>query len=318
MLMKRLICLCLSIVLLLSVAACGGKSNGGSVDENLGDTSENTSTTNQNEPLGQPEDDQMGEEIAPADPDEGSGTPDVEENQPEEMPDNGTGEEPAVITISHTDVTFKAVGSSFKLIPQGVIGEYTVTYISEDAAVATVTSDGTVTAVAPGTTTVNMQVKQDGVLYDANCIIRCNWVEAAEGEEESMRSADLAAFFSGFMEGLGENAPFMMAVEGEILDVYYPGLGEYSASQSVIQMAGMSAVPFEFALIELENAADVEAVKAILQSRVDAQASGGAWYPETIAAWEKAEIIVTGSYVAMIVAGDQQAEAVAAYKALFD
>ena len=79
----------------------------------------------------------------------------------------------------------------------------------------------------------------------------------------------------------------------------------------------MSAVPFEFALLELENSGDVDAVKAILKARVDAQASGGAWYPETIEAWEKAEIVVNGNYVAMIVAGDQQSNAVSAFHALF-
>ena len=82
-------------------------------------------------------------------------------------------------------------------------------------------------------------------------------------------------------------------------------------------MAAIGAVAFEFALVECENAADVETVKGIFEARVDAQVNGGAFYPETTAAWEKAEVIVNGNVVALIVAGEQQADAVAAFNALF-
>lgn len=318
--MKKLISLSLVLVLVLSLAACGGKNNAG--PENTGENiAGNAVADNQNEPVQQPENDPPVEENTPVDPGENTEEPEGETEQPGEQPNDEAKEEPAVITISHTDVTFKAAGNSFKLRPKGVSGDYTVTYTSTDVTVATVAEDGTVTAVAPGTTTVNMQVKQGDILYDANCIIRCNWKETSAEEDETDKTAqsvELAAFFTGFMEGLGENAPFMVALEGEILDAFYPGLSAFALKQSVLQMAGMSAVPYEFALVELENAGDAEAIRAILQSRVDAQVSGGAWYDETIAAWEKAEIIVTGNFVAMIVAGDQQAEAVAAYKALFN
>lgn len=128
---------------------------------------------------------------------------------------------------------------------------------------------------------------------------------------------DLQLFYDEYMAGLGENAPMMMPMDPETLEAFYPGMGAIATKQSVISTAAIGAVAFEFALVEVENAADVETVKAIFQARVDAQAGGGAWYPETVAAWESAEIIVNGNVVAMIVAGAQQADAVAAFNALF-
>ena len=120
------------------------------------------------------------------------------------------------------------------------------------------------------------------------------------------------------MASLGEeNAPFMMPGDPDMLAAFYTGLSDIATKQCVVQMATMSAVAFEFALVECENAEDVEAVKAILEARKTAQVDGGAWYPETIAAWEKAEIVVNGNCVALIVAGEQTADAVAAFNALF-
>ena len=55
----------------------------------------------------------------------------------------------------------------------------------------------------------------------------------------------------------------------------------------------------------------------ILQARVDAQVSGGAFYPETTAAWEKAQVITRGNVVALICAGEAQDQAVEAFNALF-
>ena len=59
------------------------------------------------------------------------------------------------------------------------------------------------------------------------------------------------------------------------------------------------------------------AVGAILQSRVDSQAGGGAFYPETTAAWEEAQVVVKGTVAALIVAQGDQARAVEAFNALF-
>ena len=108
-----------------------------------------------------------------------------------------------------------------------------------------------------------------------------------------------------------------MPADAELLDVYYPGLTGIATKQCVVRLAAIGAVPVELALIECENSADVEAVKAILEARKAYQVDGGAWYPETCENWQKAEIVVNGNFVALILAGEQTADAVAAFNALF-
>ena len=315
--MKKLINLTLAFLLALSLVACGASN--GVADDNVGEPIENETanmTEDSQESSAQPETQPDSDENTPA---EDIDVPAAEKGQTEEQPEEQPVDEESkvVISASHTDVTFKAAGSSFRLEPRGINGEYTAAFLSANESIAAVVSDGTVTAVAPGTTAVTMQIEQNGVLYSFDCIVRCSWDETPVSDDQS-NDIDLSAFFVSFMEGLGENAPFMMAAEGDVLDAFYPGLAGYSAKQFVVQMAAMSAVPFEFALIELENSGDVDAIKAILEARKAYQVDGGAWYPETIASWEKAEIIVIGNIVALIAAGDQQADAVAAYMALFD
>ena len=147
-----------------------------------------------------------------------------------------------------------------------------------------------------------------------------NDVNTNEGENNTQEfvAPDLNQYFESFMLSLGEdNAPFMMPADPDTLEAFYPGLNNIATKQSVVQLAAMSAVAFEFALIECENEADVEAVKAILEARKAYQVEGGAWYPETVAAWENAEIIVQGNVVALILAGEQTADAVAAFNGMF-
>ncbi len=137
-------------------------------------------------------------------------------------------------------------------------------------------------------------------------------------QTEDVAAPDLTKYYEDFMATLGEeNTPMMMPADPDTLAAFYAGLSDIATTQCVVQLAAMSAVAFEFALIECENEADVEAVKAILEARKAYQVDGGAWYPETVAAWEGAEIVVQGNVVALILAGEQTADAVAAFNALF-
>ena len=76
------------------------------------------------------------------------------------------------------------------------------------------------------------------------------------------------------------------------------------------------------ALVEVENAEDVETVEGIFQARIDYQVGdennpGGAWYPETIRGWEEnSRIVSNGNYVMMAV-GDGAKDAVESFNALF-
>lgn len=138
------------------------------------------------------------------------------------------------------------------------------------------------------------------------------------GGGNQAEAPDLTKYYEDFMASLGaDNAPAMSELTDETIEGLYPGLNAIETRQKLMQTAMISAVAYEFALVEVANAEDVAKVQEILQARKDAQVDGGAWYPETIASWEKGEIIVNGNVVALIVAGEQQADAVAAFNALF-
>lgn len=140
-----------------------------------------------------------------------------------------------------------------------------------------------------------------------------------ETDAQTKEAPDLASFYQDFMASLGENAPAMVdANEDEsYVENFFPGLSAYELKQSVLQMAMISAVAYEFDLVECANESDVEAVKAVFQARIDNQVNGGAFYPATTEAWEKADLLVNGTVVGLIVAGEEQAGAVEAFNALF-
>lgn len=103
----------------------------------------------------------------------------------------------------------------------------------------------------------------------------------------------------------------------EMLEGFYPGLTAIETKQCLVMMPMMSAVAYEVVLIELADAANMEAVKTILQARITAQAEGGAWYPETIESWKNnSHIVENGPYVMMIVSSDAQSY-IDAFNALF-
>ncbi len=135
---------------------------------------------------------------------------------------------------------------------------------------------------------------------------------------QSKAAPDLNQYYEDFMASLGtDNAPAMMDVDTDLVGQVYPGLETYGTKQSVLKTAAITAVPFEFAMVELEDAAHAQAVADIFQARIDAQIEGGAFYPMTVEGWQKAEVITNGAVVALICAGEQQADAVSAFNALF-
>lgn len=143
----------------------------------------------------------------------------------------------------------------------------------------------------------------------------------AEEQPESSTRVDLAAFASD-LAATQTNWPGMMALEGEILDTYYPGLSDLSPKQCVVQMAMISASAVEIALVEVSNSADVDTVKGIFQSRIDYQlgdgeSPGGLLYPASVELWQNnARIVSNGNYVMLVVF--ENADGVAdAFNALF-
>ena len=142
----------------------------------------------------------------------------------------------------------------------------------------------------------------------------------AEKPAES-KSVDLAAFFETFASG--ENRPAMMQADGEVLDAFYPGLSAIKTKQCGVYTAMISAAVGELALVEVENAADVQAVKDIFQARINYQVGddenpGGAWYPQTIEGWKNGSRIVSnGNYVMLIALSEGADDVVNSFNALF-
>ena len=144
-------------------------------------------------------------------------------------------------------------------------------------------------------------------------------------ETEASEEINLSAFYNTLREG--NIWPELMDLTTdanlkELLDSYYPGLAEIAAKQRRVYIAAISAAVGEIALVEVENAEDVQAVEDIFQARIDYQVGddatpGGAWYPETIEGWKtKSRIVSHGNYV-MLAVGDASASAVEEFEALF-
>ena len=149
--------------------------------------------------------------------------------------------------------------------------------------------------------------------FDAGCTL---------GAVVKAENLDLGKFIDDFLAKMSdqdpESVPMLMPADAELLDVYYPGLNDIATKQCVVRLAAIGAVPVELALVECENSADVEAVKAILEARKTYQIEGGAFYPETVDAWNNAQIIVRGNYVALILVGDFTDTVIGLYNELFN
>ena len=142
----------------------------------------------------------------------------------------------------------------------------------------------------------------------------------AEKPAES-KSVDLAAFYESVFSG--GNMPAMMQAEGEVLDAFYPGLTAIQTNQCAVYTAMISAAVGEMALVEVQNSADVQAVKDIFQARInyqvgDDQNPGGAWYPASIEGWKNGSRIVSnGNYVMLIALSEGADDVVSSFNALF-
>lgn len=288
---KRTLALALACALSLSLlAACGGGK----------------------EPVTQPENTEQEETVTPE-------TEQPEDEQPVENPENEqpeAGEQETALELSHVDVTLRSEGSTF-ILSSNQTGEK-LYFGSEDESVATVDENGKVTAVAPGKTNIIVEL-DNGMM--AKCIVRCDWKTAgapSASETPASKTVDLKAFVSNLAAKHGENfAANADVVEYGMVNDLYPGLSDISTKQLVILQPMMGAVVCEIALAEVTNSADVEAVKTIFQSRIDAQVDGGAWYPESIAGWQNNSRIVTNGNYVMMIAWEYCDDAVSAFNALF-
>jgi hypothetical protein len=133
------------------------------------------------------------------------------------------------------------------------------------------------------------------------------------GEEQ----ADLTAFYAGQAEKFGWDDTYMIELNGELLESYYPGLQALSAKQLVARMPQMTSVVNEIVLVECADEKDAAAAAEIMQNRIDDQANGGAWYPDSMEAWSNAQVYTEGNFAAMIASAEHQDELGENFTALF-
>lgn len=234
------------------------------------------------------------------------------------------------LSLNRADFTLFTAGSTFQLKASPAGGS--LTWTSSDESVATVSDNGTVTAVAVGTATITAKDASTGLT--ATCIVRCNWEDEAPdnggssssgdtstGGSSSSASVDLQAFFDTI--NADYEMPFMMEMDSAALDSYFPGLSALSTQQLVAYQCALSPSPAgDVVLVQLTNSSDVNTVKELLQDRIDYMTGAdggqpGAWYPGPTEMWlNSSRIVSNGSYV-MLVVNENCDAIVDAFNALF-
>ena len=240
----------------------------------------------------------------------------------QEAPGDAVTDEPqaeASLSLDTNDFTLFSAGSSHTLKATVQPSGQKVTFTSGNEKVATVDQNGKVTAVAPGTAKITVTAGD----LTATCIVRCRWEETPAGGDsgssagDSSSSAgnssssstpetpapaqvDLSAFYAT-VSGQYEFGMITLA-DAELAANVYPGLFDIATEQCLPYINMMTMNTSEIVLVQVTNSSDVDKVKAILQSRIDAQVEGGAWYPSAIDAWQNnSRIVSNGNYIMMVV-----------------
>lgn len=214
--MKRLLALLAALTVLLALAGCGAS-------EDTGDSQEDPTQVEETLPEEENTEEEAEEPQEPEteDPAEEETLPENEETPAEDDSEKAPAE--TGMTLSRTDFTLFKAGSTYKLIASGVEGA--CTYTSSNPKVATVGTDGTVTAVAPGNATITVTNGSE----KRTCVVRCNWTESKPEEKPEEKpaesdSVDLTAFYNDTIANYEFQA--LQAFTGDILDTYYPGMSD--------------------------------------------------------------------------------------------
>lgn len=250
------------------------------------------------------------------------------------------------LTLNKTEVTLNKAGATFQLrytVEPDVLN-YTPVYGTDNAEVATVSADGTITAVAPGTAVITVDY---GVIATAACTVTCDWKvsepapkpdpkpdakpdpkpdaskpgSSSGSGSSSASKVDLSGFYST-ITGKYQFA-FMMEADDAALSNFFAGLSDLNLSQRLVYLCGMSPSPNgDFVLIQVSDSKDADTVKSILQARIDymvgdGNGPGGAFYPMEQTTWEEyARIAVNGNYL-MLIAHENCDDIVKEFNALF-
>ena len=314
MMKRRIFAAALSAALLLSLAACGGGTAPGGGDNG---TSSSTPGSGSGSGSGSTNGSSAGSSNGGNTNGGSAGSSNGEStNGGSTGSSNGGGTSSQItLTLNRNNIELNTAGATFKLrcTVDPDIYDGLAVFSSSDTNVATVDESGTVTAVAPGKATITVQ-------YDsatATASVNCNWRESEPAPDEPGPSkpeegpstpdnpptpgnVDLSAFYTTII-GKYEFAMLELA-DGDILENFYAGISAIDAEQRLIYICAMSMNNGEIGLVQVKDSKDVDAVKAIFQARIDAQASGGAWYPQAVDSWtNNARVVSNGNYVMMVV-----------------
>ncbi|MBQ8389489.1 MAG: DUF4358 domain-containing protein [Oscillibacter sp.] len=138
-------------------------------------------------------------------------------------------------------------------------------------------------------------------------------------KEEQAKTVDLTAFYDTLATEYGwdDNTMANLTDDAELFEMYYPGLSAITTTQLIAKAPMMSSVVNEFVFLQCETEEDATAAAEILQARIDTQAEGGAWYPESMEAWGRGVVDQQGTYVAMIASAEYQEDITAKWQAQF-
>ena len=119
-------------------------------------------------------------------------------------------------------------------------------------------------------------------------------------------SADTRIDLQEFLEETGQRYDLggIAPLDSELLDAFYPGLREVETTQLVAYMPLITGRVSEYVFVECADRDGAKAAEEILRNRAEEQAAGGAWYPESVAAWADAQVLTRGNYVLLIAAGE--------------
>ena len=142
---------------------------------------------------------------------------------------------------------------------------------------------------------------------------------ACGAKEEEAKDVDLAAFYETIATEYGWDDNYMATLtdDAELMEMYYPGIGSITTKQLIAKAPAMAVVVNEVVFLQCETDEDAEEAADILQSRIDTQADGGAWYPESMEAWGQGVVDRQGTYVAMIASAEYKDDILASWQALF-
>ena len=305
-----LLALALSASLLTSCA--GGSGSDSSSSQSNGDIS-SSQTEDQSKPDAATPDSALPDGSTSQQP-----APDGSTSQ--EAPGDAVTDEPqaeASLSLDTNDFTLFSAGSSHTLKATVQPSGQKVTFTSGNEKVATVDQNGKVTAVAPGTAKITVTAGD----LTATCIVRCRWEDSKPSngggssssggnsgssstpetpETPAPAQVDLSAFYT--TESGKYEFGMVTLADAELAANVYPGLFDIAAEQCLPYINMMTMNTSEIVLVQVTNSSDVDKVKSILQSRIDAQVEGGAWYPSAIDAWQNnSRIVSNGNYIMMVV-----------------